>query len=177
MVPLGELEMKSVNVIKAACEQRPRPAKACFPAFFRGILPRHPPQFNAEPSLSRSSSVILVSSRPATPLSTSISTRSPTTHHELDPKRPIQTPQQFYDWFALIDRSVAHSQEAHFRAHAASVKGHLDICQQLLEKIELVDREVEAMMEAWKGVEEGGRSLKDACEKLLEERVRTPFPN
>jgi len=46
-----------------------------------------------------------------------------------------------------------------------------------LEKIELVDKEVEAMMEAWRGVEEGGRSLKDACEKLLEERVRTSFLN
>ena len=28
------------------------------------------------------------------------------------------------------------------------------------------------MLKAWKSVEEGGKSLKDACEQLLEERVR-----
>jgi hypothetical protein len=28
------------------------------------------------------------------------------------------------------------------------------------------------MMEGWRGVEEGGESLKGACERLLEERVR-----
>ena len=27
------------------------------------------------------------------------------------------------------------------------------------------------MMEGWRSVEKGGKSLKDACEKLLEERV------
>ena len=35
------------------------------------------------------------------------------------------------------------------------------------------------MLEGWRGVEEGGKSLKDACERLLEERVsskRVPTP-
>ena len=40
-----------------------------------------------------------------------------------------------------------------------------------MEKIDEVDGEVEGMLEGWRGVEEGGRSLKDACERLLEERV------
>jgi hypothetical protein len=35
-----------------------------------------------------------------------------------------------------------------------------------------VDGEVEGMLEGWRGVEEGVRSLKDACERLLEEKVR-----
>lgn len=84
----------------------------------------------------------------------------------------MQTPQQFYDWFALIDRSVAHSQEAHFRAHVANVSEHLDTCDQIVERIDEVDREVAGMLEGWRSVEEGGKSLKDACEQLLEERVR-----
>jgi hypothetical protein len=91
--------------------------------------------------------------------------------HALHPKQPVQTPQQFYDWFALIDRSVAHSQEAHFRAHVANVSEHLDTCDQIVERIDEVDREVAGMLEGWRSVEEGGKSLKDACEKLLEERV------
>lgn len=84
----------------------------------------------------------------------------------------MQTPQQFYDWFALIDRSAAHSQEAHFRAHVSHLAAHLHTCDSLLERIELVDTEVAGMLEGWRGVEEGGRSLKEACERLLDERVR-----
>jgi hypothetical protein len=83
----------------------------------------------------------------------------------------VQTPQQFYDWFSLIDRSVAHSQEAHFRAHVASVAQQLESCDKLIDGIDEVDREVGEMLEGWRGVEEGGRSLKNACERLLEERV------
>ena len=93
----------------------------------------------------------------------------------LHPKHPIQTPQQFYDWFALIDRSVAHSQEAHFREHLNTVAEHLETCDQLLQRIDQVDSELEVMLEGWRGVEEGGKSLKDACEELLEERVRIPL--
>ena len=84
----------------------------------------------------------------------------------------MQTPQQFYDWFTLIDRSVAHSQEAHYRAHVASVSEHLDTCDLLINRIDDVEKEVDDMLEGWKGVEESGKSLKDACESLLEERVR-----
>ena len=49
---------------------------------------------------------------------------------------------------------------------------HLEPCDWPVEKIDEVDGEVEGMLEGWRGVEGGGRSLKDACERLLEERVR-----
>jgi len=91
--------------------------------------------------------------------------------HALHPKQPVQTPQQFYDWFAQIDRSVAHSQEAHFRAHVAMVSEYLNTADTLLERIDEVDREVGGLLEGWRSVEEGGKNLKDACERLLEERV------
>ncbi|KAF8647847.1 hypothetical protein AX16_006515 [Volvariella volvacea WC 439] len=92
------------------------------------------------------------------------------TSHILHPKHPIQTPQQFYDWFALIDRSVAHSQESHFRAHVAGVKEYLEVCDMLVDRIESVEGELESMMIEWTSVEESGKSLKGACERLLEER-------
>lgn len=41
----------------------------------------------------------------------------------------------------------------------------------MLSAIDDVDKEVVGMMHEWKSVEESGRSLKDACERLLEERV------
>ena len=130
---------------------------------------------------SRSSSPIprnrlLAYSRPGTPgpIVAHPSVRSQATN-AMHPKHPIQTPQQFYDWFALIDRSVTHSQEAHFRAHLASVAGHLETCDALVQRIDAIDTAVESMLQGWRSVEEGGKSLKDACEELLEERVGAAF--
>lgn len=94
-----------------------------------------------------------------------------TPFHELHPAQPIQTPQQFYDWFALIDRSVAHSQEAHFRTHLDGVVDHLETCDKLIQHIDQVDSEVDGMLDGWRGVEAGGKSLKNASEQLLEERA------
>jgi conserved oligomeric Golgi complex subunit 3 len=89
----------------------------------------------------------------------------------LDPKDPIQTAQQFYDWLSLVERSIARSQEAHFHAYVADVSEHLEKCDQLVSGINRLDVEIEQMLEKWRVVGEGGLSLKGECEKLLEERV------
>ncbi|KAF5381998.1 hypothetical protein D9615_004200 [Tricholomella constricta] len=163
--PLGELETRSIAAIKAASERTPLPLK--FSSYDAGpSRPTTPHAVQRNRPLPPGS----LNSRPGTPLSGSRSVGLAAHAHALHPKQPIQTPQQFYDWFSLIDRSVAHSQEAHFRAHVANVSQHLEACDGLVDKIELVEGEVEGMIEGWRGVEEGGKSLKDACEKLLEER-------
>ncbi|KAJ7592675.1 Sec34-like family-domain-containing protein [Mycena floridula] len=159
--PLSELAVRSVAVIKAACLNPPLPLKFTTdgPSDDTGT-PRP-----STPNL-RGGNKLKAGSRPSTPLSSRVP------NHALHPKQPVQTPEQFYDWFALIDRSVAHSQEAHFRAHVASVAEHLDTCDKLIQTVHDVDREVDDMLEGWRGVEEGGKNLKDACERLLEERDR-----
>jgi hypothetical protein len=91
--------------------------------------------------------------------------------HPLHPTQAIQTPQQFHDWFALIERSIQHSQEAHFRAHLSLVSKHLNKCDELLADVDGMDNELRGMLAAWRGVEEGGRSLKGASEQLLEEKA------
>jgi len=49
------------------------------------------------------------------------------------------------------------------------------MCDSVLERVELLEREVTDMLEGWRGVEEGGKSLKDACERLLVEKVSVSF--
>ena len=110
-------------------------------------------------------------SRPGTPQPNS-NLDSPSSSQKLYPKRPIQTTQEFYDWFGIIERSVAHSQEAHYREHLATVKKHLSTCKGLAEDINNVESDVDGMLDSWRSVESGGRSLKEASEQLLEERVR-----
>ncbi|KAF9027602.1 Sec34-domain-containing protein [Hymenopellis radicata] len=140
--PLDDLEIRSIGLVKTASETLPLPLK-----------------YNDDENFP---------SRPSTPKTKLLgpNSRPGTTQF------PVQTPQQFYDWFAVIDRSVLHSQEAHFRAHVASVSDHLSTCDFLLERINEIDHEVDQMLQGWTSVEEGGKSLKDACERLLEERDR-----
>lgn len=108
------------------------------------------------------------SSRPTTP--SNITARSSQVH-ALHPKLPVQSPEQFYDWFALIDRSVAHSQEAHFRTHVASLNEHLEMCEGLIQRINDVDSTLGEMFEEWWRVEENGRVVKEGCERVVEEKV------
>ncbi|KAF8210627.1 Sec34-like family-domain-containing protein [Mycena galopus ATCC 62051] len=169
--PLTDREITSVGILKTASEKAPLPYKV------RRQFNDDEPGSSSRPStpIGRGGANRLdpgrlgPGSRPSSPMPP---TPARMVTHALHPKQPVQTPQQFYDWFALIDRSVAHSQEAHFRAHVASVSEHLDTCDRLVERIDEVDAEVDGMLEGWRGVEEGGKSLKDACERLLEERDR-----
>ncbi|TFK66890.1 Sec34-domain-containing protein [Pluteus cervinus] len=199
--PLSDIELQSIAVISSAMEQIPYPAKffneggasaggdnSSRPATPSTIPLSAASKFLASTSVSGgtlnsslpgtggSSSFSSITgsgsnipSRPSTPNRSSPLISS---SHALHPKQPVQTPQQFYDWFALIDRSVSHSQESHFRAHVANVNEHLERCDWLLERVEEVEKEVDEMMDGWRGVEDGGKSLKDACERLLEERDR-----
>ncbi|KAF7289949.1 RRM domain-containing protein [Mycena indigotica] len=163
--PLSDREIASVGTVRLACEQIPLPSKFDDDdATGSSSRPSTPVGSRLRPHPATPGGI----SRPNSPMPG----YKPLQTHALHPKHAIQTAQQFYDWFALIERSVAHSQEAHFRAHVASVSEHLDTCDRLVERVDEVGLQVDDMLEGWRGVEEGGRSLKDACERLLEERDR-----
>ncbi|KAI0292705.1 Sec34-like family-domain-containing protein [Multifurca ochricompacta] len=166
--PLGDTEVKSVASIKAAIERRPvlQQSTIRVKKKFKYLSEAGPA---SRPSTPLQRIKLNLGSRPDTPVS-----RPPAAAHAhaLHPKLPVQTPQQFYDWFALIDRSVAHSQEAHFRQHLLRVTEHLNMCDRLVGRIDQVDAEVAGMLDGWTSVEEGGKSLQDASQKLLDERDR-----
>ncbi|KAJ3521442.1 hypothetical protein NM688_g9016 [Phlebia brevispora] len=183
--PLGDLEARSVNLVRTASGYTSLPYKVRSYPYILSVYRTKRPVLDVlscsdcsvdEPGpSSRSSSPaprnkLLAISRPSTPNLAGAHPARSQAVNALHPKHPIQTPQQFYDWFALIDRSVAHSQEAHFRAHLADVAEHLETCDKLVHWIDEIDGEVDGMLQGWRSVEEGGKSLKDACEQLLEER-------
>lgn len=55
------------------------------------------------------------------------------------------------------------------------VSKHLNKCDELLADVDEMDNELQGMLAAWRGVEEGGRSLKGASEQLLEEKAGLGF--
>jgi len=76
-----------------------------------------------------------------------------------------------------MERSIQHSQEAHFRTHLSLVSKDLNKCNELLADVDGMDNELQGMLTAWRGVEEGGRSLKGASEQLPEEKADLGFAN
>lgn len=109
------------------------------------------------------------SSRPGTP---ALGSGKPVSQAlRMHPKHPVQTAQQFYDWFSAIERSVALSQESHFRDHLTEVENYFHTCDGLVQDVDDVEREVDGMLEGWQSIEVGGRKLQDDCEELLNERV------
>ncbi|KXN91833.1 Conserved oligomeric Golgi complex subunit 3 [Leucoagaricus sp. SymC.cos] len=166
--PLGDLELRSISALKTANEKIPLPLR--FTTQEEGSsLNSRPGTPLAHGRLPQAGPLGSPSSRPGTP--SNVASRS--SHvHALHPKVPVQSPEQFYDWFALIDRSVAHSQEAHFRAHVASLMEHLEVCEGLIKRIDEVDGMLGEMYEEWWRVEENGRVVKEGCERVVEERDR-----
>jgi len=147
--PLGDAEMQSVVAIKAANERRPdlRLLKV-------RALQEYPVAISRQSTSLKLDSGLRSSTPKSHPSATAAASKSA---HALHPKQPVWTPDKFYDWFTLIDRSVAHSHEAHFRQHLLRVSEHLDMCDKLVGRIDQVDAEVTSMLEKWRSIGESGR--------------------
>ncbi|KAG8800330.1 Golgi transport complex subunit 3, partial [Serendipita sp. 399] len=162
-IPLQEKQLQSIAVWKQQGEQKPLPLKFEEDQNIPISRPGTPLRV-----LKQREGSLRPSSRPGTPILNQ-STRG---RHPLHPVHPIHTPQQFHDWFALIERSIQHSQEAHFRSHLSQLTDQLDKCTELTNKLNHVDDEVVRMLSAWKSIEDGGRSLQEASEQLVDEKNR-----
>ncbi|KAG8822151.1 Golgi transport complex subunit 3 [Serendipita sp. 401] len=161
-VPLQEKQLQSIAVWKHQGEQKPLPLKFEEDQVVPISRPGTPLR-----TLKQREGSLRPGSRPGTPV-----LNQSTRRHPLHPAHPISTPQQFHDWFALIERSIQHSQETHFRSHLSQLTEQLDKCTGLTEKVNRVDDDVIRMLSAWKSIEEGGRSLQEASEQLVDEKNR-----
>ncbi|CCO27164.1 Conserved oligomeric Golgi complex subunit 3 Short=COG complex subunit 3 [Rhizoctonia solani AG-1 IB] len=162
--PLDDVEVRSVLSLKIRCEEKKPPLK------FRDedspsrpstpVLGRHGGLFSSAPG-----------SRSATPVPMLTITKDGASH-PLHPQVPLETPQQFHDWFALIDRSITYSQESHFRSHLQNVEAQLVSCDNLLDRVHGASDDLTLLHNDWQSVEDRGESLKGAAQRLLEERDR-----
>ncbi|KAK7024379.1 Golgi transport complex subunit 3 [Paramarasmius palmivorus] len=150
--PLDDIQLSSISKIKTLSEHPP--------------LPHRFTDSTTNPSSPRPSTPkLLGSSRPNTPR------LKPPTSVGLLPKHPILTPQQFYDWYTQIERTLSHNQDSHFRSHISTLSTHLSTCDYLLHLLNTTQSSVDSMLANWSSVEESGKSLKESCERLLDERT------
>ncbi|GAA6017621.1 hypothetical protein JCM11491_005304 [Sporobolomyces phaffii] len=90
-------------------------------------------------------------------------------HDALDLDRPVESMQQFHDWFAAVETSLEHSQERVYREYLDHLESHLATCDAVLEGLD-ESRGLLSEMEAnYSYVEENSHALQLACETMLDE--------
>ncbi|RUS30632.1 Sec34-like family-domain-containing protein [Jimgerdemannia flammicorona] len=83
---------------------------------------------------------------------------------------PIETTQQFFDWFAQMEAEMERDQEDVYRNYLAIVTLYRQACDEFLEQINTTANLFVDLDGNFRYVEERTRALQLACEKLLQEQ-------
>ncbi|RIB08130.1 Sec34-like family-domain-containing protein [Gigaspora rosea] len=84
--------------------------------------------------------------------------------------QPIETTQQFFDWFARMENDMEKDQEDVYRNFLEMVTLYRQACDTFLEQIDTTVKLFNDLDGNFKFVEERTKALQTACEKLLEEQ-------
>ncbi|GAA5941713.1 hypothetical protein JCM1841_005161 [Sporobolomyces salmonicolor] len=186
LAPLSPAESASVSRISSAAAHRPLPISVCSllslsrPRQLTRPLPRQLQAQQLDSPLVRKAasrldlaSVLRSPTSSPRPLSAAASRPTVPPTDVVDPlalSAPIETLQQFHDWFARVEHSIEHSQEEVYRQHLAELDHHLATCETVLEGLD-ESRGLLSEMEAnYRYVEENSRALQLACETMLDEQ-------
>ncbi|KAG9299881.1 hypothetical protein G9A89_005410 [Geosiphon pyriformis] len=83
---------------------------------------------------------------------------------------PIETTQQFFDWFAKMETDMEKDQEDVYRNFLATVTMYRQACDNFLNQIGFTVKLFHDLDDNFRFVEERTKALQTACEKLLEEQ-------
>ncbi|KAG0339846.1 Golgi transport complex subunit 3 [Podila humilis] len=84
---------------------------------------------------------------------------------------PIETTQQFLDWFSSIEGNMERDQEDVYRNYLSVVLLYKEACDGFLNQIEDTSQCFKSLEGFYAFVEENTRALQTACEKLLQEQT------
>lgn len=90
----------------------------------------------------------------------------------LDISEPIETTQQFHDWFTRVEQSMEREQEEIYRTHLGELDDYIDTCEAVLEQLDDARGLLSEMEANYRFVEDNSRALQMACETMLDEQVR-----
>ena len=95
------------------------------------------------------------------------------TKKTLDEKQPIESTQQFLQWFSAIEQDMEAEQEQRYRTRLDQIEFYRSTLQNLLQNARSIQDLVGDLRTRYEFVESKSKSLQEACERLLEERVQT----
>lgn len=94
-------------------------------------------------------------------------------NHETEQIKPIETTQQFLDWFSGIEGKMERDQEDVYRNYLTVVIMYKEACDGFLAQIDETSECFKSLEGHYAFVEEKTRALQVACENLLLEQVMT----
>jgi len=83
---------------------------------------------------------------------------------------PIETTQQFLDWFAKIEASMEGEQERVYDTFRLELQTYIDNCERATEMLQDSRGLIKEMEANYRFVEENSKALQVACEAMLEEQ-------
>ncbi|ORX59004.1 Sec34-domain-containing protein [Hesseltinella vesiculosa] len=84
--------------------------------------------------------------------------------------KPIETLQQFYDWFAVKEKEMEQGQEDVYRHYMSNVQFYQSACVDLLSDLEATNTLFQDLLQDYGFVENQTKSLQSICEQLLHEQ-------
>lgn len=90
----------------------------------------------------------------------------------LEIANPIETTQQFHDWFQRVEQSMEREQEEIYRTHLHEIDHYVNACDDVLEQLDDARGLLSEMEANYRFVEDNSRALQLACENMLDEQVR-----
>ncbi|KAI8068296.1 Sec34-like family-domain-containing protein [Gongronella butleri] len=179
---LNEKQLQSVHQVKEACKDLPLPSSWYFDKSFGspaalsgGRTPdasslQHMTPVNA--GLLSSHLRAIKRSRSATNLFTETQATAIERQLSMDigADKPIETLQQFYDWFAIKEKEMEQGQEDIYRNYLSNVKFYQSACVDLLQDLESTSGLFQDLIQDYGFVENQTKSLQSICEQLLREQ-------
>lgn len=188
LAPLSSLANSSVSRLQQQVSHKPLPAHLSLRHGPGGALsrPDTPSSSALRSKNSRLDLAALLHSPTSSPRPASHAGLGPPTAHdtangtsggeggELQVVKPIETSQEFFDWFGLVERRLEREQEHHYRAHLVQLSDYINTCEGVLEQLDDARGLLSEMEANYRFVEENSRALQLACETMLDEQVSAP---
>ncbi|KAI8330814.1 Sec34-like family-domain-containing protein [Choanephora cucurbitarum] len=92
--------------------------------------------------------------------------------NEIGSEKPIETLQEFFDWFAVIESEMGKGQEDVYRNHLSTVEMYMATCNDFLADVEATSKLFSELEKDYGFVDGRTGSIQAACESLLEEQHR-----
>ncbi|TPX56813.1 hypothetical protein PhCBS80983_g04242 [Powellomyces hirtus] len=87
-------------------------------------------------------------------------------------RQPIETTQQFLNWFETVEEDMERGQEEGYRTYLRTIYAYQEACDETLSKIKSTAELLSGLQDNYDSVEGRTRALQNACEKLLAEQTQ-----
>ncbi|KAI7904190.1 Sec34-like family-domain-containing protein [Cokeromyces recurvatus] len=172
---LTEKEQQSIYDLQEACTELPLPSnwylsdKLSSSPYATSSGALTPVPFTASPPNPHLLSTQLLS---RTLSSTSLVEFRQQVAQTINAPKPIETLQEFFDWFAMIENEMQKGQEDVYRNHLSIVRIYKESTEALLKSLEETNGLFDELEHHYSFVEMRTRLVQTACESLLEDQDR-----